>query len=290
MSAKRDSPPGRTRRALEHRRASSEARSTTTTWRRSRSRSRNWTHLQLRRAVDQHGALHPDLHAGVGPDGRRHELVAGARSRSCSATRSCWCRSCSTRTRARSTASRSRSSRAPPTARSARTCRPLMRALVACGWFGIQAWIGGEALHTFFTSAACRAWPDAPRSRASRGHTTTEWLSFLLFWGAQHLHHLSRHGPAAARRELGGAVRAGDDRGAAVRGRCDEAHGLGAAAARSRASFHTLGRVPAGLRAVADRDDRLLGDAVAQHARLHALRRAASASRCSARWWRCRPR
>src|SRR5215471_15755804 len=28
----------------------------------------------------------------------------------------------------------------------------LMRALVACGWFGIQAWIGGSALNTFFTS------------------------------------------------------------------------------------------------------------------------------------------
>src|SRR5437899_7207124 len=26
----------------------------------------------------------------------------------------------------------------------------LMRAIVACGWFGIQAWIGGEALQTFF--------------------------------------------------------------------------------------------------------------------------------------------
>src|SRR5579864_8136076 len=26
----------------------------------------------------------------------------------------------------------------------------LMRALVACGWFGIQAWIGGAALHVFF--------------------------------------------------------------------------------------------------------------------------------------------
>ena len=26
----------------------------------------------------------------------------------------------------------------------------LMRAIVACGWFGIQAWIGGEALHTLF--------------------------------------------------------------------------------------------------------------------------------------------
>src|SRR5260370_29234615 len=28
----------------------------------------------------------------------------------------------------------------------------LMRALVACGWFGIQAWIGGQALHTFFNA------------------------------------------------------------------------------------------------------------------------------------------
>ena len=42
----------------------------------------------------------------------------------------------------------------------------LMRAIVACGWFGIQAWIGGQALHTFFAcdhsglghvcSASCR--------------------------------------------------------------------------------------------------------------------------------------
>ena len=28
----------------------------------------------------------------------------------------------------------------------------LLRALVACGWFGIQAWLGGEALNTFFSS------------------------------------------------------------------------------------------------------------------------------------------
>src|SRR5258708_26138093 len=34
----------------------------------------------------------------------------------------------------------------------------LMRALVACGWFGIQAWIGGEALHTFFKTIL-PAWP-----------------------------------------------------------------------------------------------------------------------------------
>src|ERR671925_1497816 len=34
----------------------------------------------------------------------------------------------------------------------------LMRALVACGWFGIQAWIGGEALHTMLT-AVIPGWP-----------------------------------------------------------------------------------------------------------------------------------
>src|SRR5581483_2183531 len=40
----------------------------------------------------------------------------------------------------------------------------LMRALVACGWFGIQAWAGllGGPIG---------------------GHTVTAWLSFLLFWG-----------------------------------------------------------------------------------------------------------
>ncbi len=56
----------------------------------------------------------------------------------------------------------------------------LMRALVACGWFGIQAWIGGEALHTLFTSLL-PAWPGLLGAGFS-GHTTTEWLSFLLFW------------------------------------------------------------------------------------------------------------
>ena len=57
----------------------------------------------------------------------------------------------------------------------------LMRALVACGWFGIQAWIGGEALHTLFTSLL-PGWPTL-LGAGFGGHTTTEWLSFLLFWG-----------------------------------------------------------------------------------------------------------
>src|SRR4030095_9230166 len=57
----------------------------------------------------------------------------------------------------------------------------LMRALVACGWFGIQAWIGGQAIHIFFGSFI-PGWNTLLGS-AIGGHTPTEWLSFLLFWG-----------------------------------------------------------------------------------------------------------
>jgi nucleobase:cation symporter-1, NCS1 family len=56
----------------------------------------------------------------------------------------------------------------------------LMRALVACGWFGIQAWIGGEALQTMFT-VVLPAWP-LLLGAGLAGHTTTAWMSFLLFW------------------------------------------------------------------------------------------------------------
>ncbi len=62
----------------------------------------------------------------------------------------------------------------------------LMRALVACGWFGIQAWIGGQALQVFFRTL----WPtwqtllgDKIQSPAIiAGYTPTEYISFLLFW------------------------------------------------------------------------------------------------------------
>ena len=57
----------------------------------------------------------------------------------------------------------------------------LMRALVACGWFGIQAWIGGEALQTFF-SVLIPGWK-LLLGAGIAGHTGTEWLSFLVFWG-----------------------------------------------------------------------------------------------------------
>src|SRR4051794_33195003 len=65
----------------------------------------------------------------------------------------------------------------------------IMRAIVACGWFGINAWIGGQALQTFFRSL----WPgwqtllgpmsDPSGSWLFGGHYGTEWMSFLFFWG-----------------------------------------------------------------------------------------------------------
>ncbi len=56
----------------------------------------------------------------------------------------------------------------------------LMRALIACGWFGINAWIGGYALHTFFVSVI-PGWADLLGT--IDGFPTTQWISFLLFWG-----------------------------------------------------------------------------------------------------------
>ena len=57
----------------------------------------------------------------------------------------------------------------------------VMRALVACGWFGINAWIGGQALQTFFR-ALWSGWPTVLGSATPGGHLITEWISFLLFW------------------------------------------------------------------------------------------------------------
>lgn len=57
----------------------------------------------------------------------------------------------------------------------------LMRAVVACGWFGIQCWIGGQALFVFFKSLI----PGFATALGGpiNGYAPTEWLSFLLFWG-----------------------------------------------------------------------------------------------------------
>lgn len=80
----------------------------------------------------------------------------------------------------------------------------IMRAIVACGWFGINTWIGGQALQKFFRSLYA-GWPEmlghaAPTcvwqappgglvptcpstfAWAVSGHYPTEWVTFALFW------------------------------------------------------------------------------------------------------------
>jgi NCS1 family nucleobase:cation symporter-1 len=57
----------------------------------------------------------------------------------------------------------------------------LLRALVACGWFGIQAWIGGEAIHkilaVFIPSLATGT------AIPGLGISLTQLVCFLFFWG-----------------------------------------------------------------------------------------------------------
>jgi nucleobase:cation symporter-1, NCS1 family len=55
----------------------------------------------------------------------------------------------------------------------------LLRAFVACGWFGIQTWIGGTAIYTIIGRLTSKSWTDAT-SFAS--YPWTLWLSFGLFW------------------------------------------------------------------------------------------------------------
>src|SRR2546421_8405525 len=48
----------------------------------------------------------------------------------------------------------------------------VLRALVACGWFGIQSWIGGEAINTLL-GTVWPAWRSNPHGTA---------ICFMIFW------------------------------------------------------------------------------------------------------------
>lgn len=55
----------------------------------------------------------------------------------------------------------------------------ILRAIVACGWFGIQTWIGGTAIDALLT-AVWGGW--AAFDSVVGGNPMHTWLSFLLFW------------------------------------------------------------------------------------------------------------
>ncbi|QQS34166.1 MAG: NCS1 family nucleobase:cation symporter-1 [Acidobacteriota bacterium] len=58
----------------------------------------------------------------------------------------------------------------------------ILRAIVACGWFGIQTWIGGTAIDALLT-AVWSGWAGIDAMIA--GNPLHTWLSFFLFWGIQ---------------------------------------------------------------------------------------------------------
>ncbi len=58
----------------------------------------------------------------------------------------------------------------------------LLRAVVACGWFGIQTWIGGTAIDALLT-AVWSGW--ASIDVVIAGNPLHTWISFFLFWGIQ---------------------------------------------------------------------------------------------------------
>lgn len=58
----------------------------------------------------------------------------------------------------------------------------MLRAVVACGWFGIQTWIGGTAIDALL-SAVWGGW--ASIDTVIAGNPLHTWISFFLFWGIQ---------------------------------------------------------------------------------------------------------
>jgi NCS1 nucleoside transporter family len=55
----------------------------------------------------------------------------------------------------------------------------ILRAVVACGWFGIQTWIGGAAIDALLT-AVWSGW--ASLDTMISGNPLHMWISFFLFW------------------------------------------------------------------------------------------------------------
>ncbi|TKC81704.1 nitrate reductase [Trinickia terrae] len=59
----------------------------------------------------------------------------------------------------------------------------LLRAIVACGWYGIQTWLGGSAIYTLLNILTGNALQGAPL--AVIGISAGQAACFLFFWGIQ---------------------------------------------------------------------------------------------------------
>ena len=57
----------------------------------------------------------------------------------------------------------------------------LLRSVVACGWFGIQTWVGGLAIHAL-VGILWPAWNGLGGGWRFMGYGLPQYLSFLVFW------------------------------------------------------------------------------------------------------------
>ena len=57
----------------------------------------------------------------------------------------------------------------------------ILRAIVACGWFGIQTWIGGTALDALF-GALTGKWNNLFAGASVMDVPAHTWIAFFLFW------------------------------------------------------------------------------------------------------------
>src|SRR3989440_7356086 len=60
----------------------------------------------------------------------------------------------------------------------------ILRAIVACGWFGIQTWIGGTAIDACL-SAMHFGWDRLFHNAAALGVPGHTWIGFFVFWVLQ---------------------------------------------------------------------------------------------------------
>ena len=127
--------------------------------------------VQLRVAVGRDERVHPDLHAGVGADRRRHELVAGHRHDSAGQPDRAGSDAAQRACRDASTASRFRCSCARPSACAARTCRR------CCA-----RWSPADGSAFKPGSAARRSSPCCEFCGRSAAQSAGIWICFFAFW------------------------------------------------------------------------------------------------------------
>ena len=66
----------------------------------------------------------------------------------------------------------------------------LMRALVGCGWFGIQTWIGGQAIYTMLKVALPQS---SPRSRRRSGSSLLAVEPVIVVRGSESIKRLEAY-------------------------------------------------------------------------------------------------